>query len=150
MKNFLKISSWINIIGYPTVSLILICTYLIKPFAWGDWFLAFNLFISIPFLTAAIVTLKSLDNLNIKIVQATLIFVFSILWLPSLVLPLVYELGGLLICLLLLGLGIWGIFKVKNPLEKLNYVNKIGVFVLLTNTIFVIGYLYEKIVVKLL
>ena len=145
MKKFLKILSWINIIGYPTVSLILISTYLIKPFAWGDWFIAFNLFISIPFMTAAIVTLKSLDNPNIKIVQTTLIFIFSILWLPSLALPMVYEFGGLLISLLLLGLGIWVIFKVKNPIQKLNYINKIGVFVLLINSIFMIGYLYEHI-----
>ncbi len=148
MKEFLKILSWINIIGYPTVSLILISTYLIKPFAWGDWLIAFNLFISIPFFTAAIISLKSIDHPNIKSVQTTLIFIFSILWLPSLALPMVYEFGGLLISLLLLGLGIWGIFKVKNPLEKLNYVNKIGLFVLLFNIIFLIGYLYEKIETK--
>ena len=115
-----------------------------KTFCLGDWFIAFNLFISIPFVTAAIVSLKNIDHPNIESVHTILIFIFSILWLPSLALPLVYEFVGLLISLLLLGLGIWGVFKVKNPLEKLNYVNKIGAFFLLFNTIFVIGYLYEK------
>jgi len=144
MKEFIKILSWINIIGFPTISILLLSTYLIKPFAWGDWLIAFNLYISIPFIITAIITLKSIENPKLKRIQITLSLIFLILWLPSIALPFAYELDGFLLCIALLGLGIWGIFKVKNPLEKLNYINKIGVFILLINTLFVIGCLFEK------
>ena len=56
-----------------------------------------------------------------------------------------YEIGGLLICLMIFGLGLWGILKVKNVMNKMIFINMVGIFFLLMNSLIVFGIISGKI-----
>ncbi|MDZ4758797.1 MAG: hypothetical protein SGJ10_11770 [Bacteroidota bacterium] len=144
MKLSVKIISWINITGLASVSITLVSYYFFNPFAWGDWLIAVNLFTSIPFIVAAIISLRNIENPNIKQVQRSLLLLYLTLWFPSVALPFAFELAGLLICLFLLIIGVWGIYKIKDPLNKLYYFNNIGIIFLVINAAFVLGLVFEK------
>jgi hypothetical protein len=135
MRKTIKYLSLINIVGITVVSATLILSILIKPFAWSELLIALNLLISIPFIISGIVTLKNIKNPNERKIQNTLIGVFLILWLPSIALPFAYEIGGLLISLIILGIGLWGILKIKNIMHKMIFINTVGVFFLVINSL---------------
>jgi hypothetical protein len=126
----MKLLSWINILGFSLVTMLLVILYLLKPFAWGDLWIGLSFYISIPFIISGIVLLRNIEEQNLKQIKFSLIAIFLILWLPTIALPFFYELGGLIICMVLLLIGIWGIFKIKNQLDKLTFFNKIGIFFL--------------------
>ncbi|MBU3011816.1 hypothetical protein KO506_10405 [Polaribacter vadi] len=135
MRKTIKYLSLINIVGITVVSATLILSILIKPFAWSELLIALNLLISIPFIISGIVTLKNIKNPNERKIQNTLIGVFLILGLPSIALPFAYEIGGLLISLIILGIGLWGILKIKNIMHKMIFINTVGVFFLVINSL---------------
>ncbi len=143
MKRLLKYLCLLNIIGFSFVSATLIIYYLNKPFAWGELMISLNLLTSIPFIISGIITLKNIDNPNSKQSKLILIFVFSMLFLPSIALPFAYEIGGLLICLSILGIGIFVIFKLKVPIKRLIFINNVGLFFLFLNSYIVINTLLE-------
>lgn len=145
MKKTIKYLSLINVIGFLTTSIALMLFVLIKPLAWGEILVGLNLFLSVPFVVAGIVILKNYKNPNKQKIQNILITVFLVLWLPSIGLPFAYEIGGLLVCLAVLGLGLWGIFKVKEPMKKMIFINVVGMFFLLLNSLVVFGMIIEKI-----
>ena len=137
MKKNIRILSLINVIGISIVSVSLILFILIKPFVWSELLIAINLLISIPFIASGIVILRKIENPNEEKIQNTLITVFLILWLPSIALPFAYEIGGLLISLSVFGIGIWGILKIKNVMNKMIFINIVGMFFLLMNSLVV-------------
>lgn len=144
MKQLLKYLTIVNIIGFSIISFGLVIYYLAKPFVWGDWLIVINLLTSTPFIIAGIMTLKMIKNPNERHIQNMLIIVFLIIWLPSLGLPLAFEYGGLLICLSILLVGLWGFLKVKEPIDKLIFINLVSTFFLLLNTLIVVGVIIEK------
>ncbi|RYM35807.1 hypothetical protein ERX46_02090 [Brumimicrobium glaciale] len=144
MKQSLKYLSITNIIGFSIVSLALIIHYLVKPFVWGDWLIVINLLTSTPFIIAGVMTLKMIKNPNERHIQNMLVIVFLIIWLPSLGLPLAFEYGGLLICLSILLVGLLGLLKVKEPMNKLIFINLVSTLFLLLNTLIVVGVIIEK------
>ncbi|MDO3695955.1 hypothetical protein QVZ41_13975 [Wenyingzhuangia sp. chi5] len=139
MRKTIKYLSLINIVGITVVSTSLILSILIKPFVWSELLIVLNLLISIPFIISAIVTLKNIKNPNERKIQNTLIGVFLILWLPSIALPFTYEIGGLLISLIILGIGLWGILKIKNIMHKMIFINTVGIFFLFINCFVTFG-----------
>jgi hypothetical protein len=145
MRKTIKYLSLINIIGISIVSISLIIFIFIKPFVWSELLIAVNLLISIPFIISGIVTLRNIENPNERKIQNTLITVFLILWLPSLTLPFAYEIGGLLICLTIFGIGLLGILKVKNVMNKMIFINIVGMFFFLINLLVVFGIISGKI-----
>jgi hypothetical protein len=56
-------------------------------------------------------------------------------------LPFAFELGGLLISFLLLLVGIWGVYGIKEQSEKLYFFNALGAIVLAINTFVVFSLL---------
>ncbi|QHI36297.1 hypothetical protein IMCC3317_16570 [Kordia antarctica] len=145
MRETIKYLSLINVIGLSIVSISLFLFILIKPFAWDELLIGLNLLISIPFIVSGIITLKNIENPNERKIQNTLIAVFLILWLPSIGLPFTYEIGGLLICLTIFGFGFWGILKVKNVMNKMIFINMVGMFFLIMNSLIVFGIISGKI-----
>jgi hypothetical protein len=135
MRKTIKYLSLINIIGTSIVSTSLILFILIKPFVWSELIIALNLLLSIPFIISGILTLRNIETPNESKIQNTLISVFLILWLPSIVLPFTYEIGGFLISLTILILGLFGIIKVKNVMNKMIFINTVGMLFLLLNSI---------------
>lgn len=85
-----------------------------------------------------------IKNPNERHIQNMLVIVFLIIWLPSLGLPLAFEYGGLLICLSILLVGLLGLLKVKEPMNKLIFINLVSTLFLLLNTLIVVGVIIEK------
>lgn len=145
MTETIKYLSLINIIGFLITSIALILFVLIKPFAWGELLVGLNLLLSVTFIIAGIVILRNYKKPNKQKIQNILIAVFLILWLPSIGLPFAYEIGGLLICLAILGLGLWGMLKLKELTKKMIFINVVGMFFLLLNFLVVIGIISAEI-----
>lgn len=143
MKLILKCVCLLNIIGFSLVSFTLIIYYFYHPFAWAELLIPLNLLTSIPFIISSIITLKNIDNPNNKQSKFILILIFAILFLPSMILPFAYEIGGLLICLSILGIGLFAIFKLKVTIERLIFINNAGLFFLFLNSYIVIVSLIE-------
>ncbi|GJM63920.1 hypothetical protein [Persicobacter diffluens] len=137
MKKILIYSSWINIIGFSLSTLSLILFIWIKPLAWGDFYLLIDLLISAPFFIAGIVVLKNIPKPQKDKIQNALIIVILALAIPSLVLPFTFELGGLIICLLVFVIGYLAIVKIKSSTSKMMYINTIGFFFLVFILIFI-------------
>jgi len=125
MKKVIKYLSLINIIGLSIASFSLILFTLIKPLAWRDFFILINLLTSVPFIITGVISLKNIHKPNNQKIQNMLIAIFLILWL---------ELGGLATCIVIFILALWVILKIKEPLNKMLFINIIGLFTLFLNS----------------
>jgi hypothetical protein len=143
MKKRIKILGLINTIGISIISCFLIIYISINPFAWSELLITLNLLTSIPFIISGIITIKNIEKPNKETIQNLLITVFLILWIPSIFLPFFYEFGGLLISLIILGIGIFGIFKIKSITNKIIFINIIGMFFFILNSIIVFRIITE-------
>jgi hypothetical protein len=121
------------------VSLIFIVHAKIHPYLWHELVITFNLFLSIPFIITAILSLRNLASADVKKIQKILIVLFVVLGVPSLWLPLTFEIGGLITCLAFLACGIFGIFFLQRPYPKLVFINVLGILVLALNVLMVFG-----------
>ena len=131
----------LNIFGWPILCLIFLVGFFVDPFAWGDLFLGLLLVQAVPFFIFANFSKKHFHNPNAPIVRRAILFAFLWLWIPSIALPFAFELGGLLISILLLLVGIWGVYGIKDQSEKLYFFNALGTIVLAINTFVVISLL---------
>ncbi|MFK8060580.1 MAG: hypothetical protein AB8B78_10865 [Polaribacter sp.] len=145
MKKTIKYLSLINVLGFSLVSIILILSILIKPFAWSEFLIALNLLISIPFIISGVIILKNIKNPNKQQVQNTLISVFLVLWLPSLSLPFFYETGGFIISLTMLLIGLFGVLKITNINYKMIFINSVGLTFLIINLLVVFNIIRDMI-----
>lgn len=138
IKELVKYLSLINIVGHLASLFALVLFVLHDKFSYAVLLLPVILFTGIPFILAGFVSQSNIENPNELKIQHTQIAVFLFIGLPSLFLPIFFEIGGLLICLTILGLGFWGIFVVKAPIRKMLFVNSVGMLFLLLNTTMVV------------
>lgn len=137
MKTTIKYLGWTNFVGLLATNTCLIAFLSSDKDAWGSFYVLINLLITIPFIVLGIISIRNAEKPNEKLVNKTLYAVFFILWIPSLILPFTYELGGLVVCVSILLLGLWGKFKMKNLLARLVFLNAIGFIFLILNSIII-------------
>jgi len=75
----------------------------------------------VPFIITGVISLKNIHKPNNQKIQNTL-------------LPFTYELGGLAACIVIFILALWVILKIKEPLNKMLFINIIGLFTLFLNS----------------
>jgi len=144
MEKTAKALNFLNIIGFSVVSVALIVSYMLNPFSWGIILIGLNLLTSIPFIISGLIFLRNIHNPDSQTIQKVVIGLFLFLWLPSIGLPFAYELGGLVISLIILLVGLYAILGIKNPLSKIQLVNWIGMLFLIVNTFLVLGVVFQN------
>ena len=133
MKEIAKMLGLTNTIWVPVVSVLLIVILNAGNENWDIIWFSFHLITAVPFFIAGIITLRNIETPEPKQIQAMLILVSLIFCLPSIALPFAYEIGGLVICLLVLVAAVYGVFKLKDPVRKMVFINSIGIFSLVLN-----------------
>jgi len=84
-------------------------------------------------------TLKNLKEINDKQIQMLHLFIVGILLLPAISIPFIFNWYEMIFWGIGIIVGIWAIFKIKQPLHILLFINLISLTVLILNLLTVIG-----------